>query len=247
MEIKNGKFKGLIWIGAIILLAFYFSNGVAFIIRMIPWSVEEKIADKINNNFHPQFCTPHDEKAAQAFNHLKKRLYPIASLDKNSEIKFNISIIHSDQVNAYATLGGEIFVLSGLLRDVSSPEELAGVIAHEMAHVSERHVLQGILMKIIFNGNNLNENFFNIGFTKGEEYLADEIGLERLVASKINVKGYFDFFSKRSKETPKWMLIVSDHPENEARIKLAQKYLGQPYEKILSDSEWNALKNYCSN
>lgn len=241
---KKSKVKGLIWIATIFVVAFYFSNVVSLLVRLIPWSVEMKLAEKLDSAYHPHLCANGNVDAQKALNKFVARLYPLESLDNEKEFKLNIQIIHNDQVNAFATIGGEIFILSGLLRDVDTPEELAGVVAHEIAHLKERHVLQGLLVKILLGSGEIGDNFFNIGFTKNEEHEADQLGLERLKAAKISAKGYYDFFTKRGSE-PQWLALISDHPGNEFRKGLAQKYLGLPSEKILDADEWKLLKNFC--
>lgn len=250
----NSKTKGLLWIGAIFIIAFYFSNGMSLLVRLIPHSVEQKIAEKINSFHRPNLCETGNAEAQKALDKMIARLYPIPALGDNDNIdvtKLNIRFIHNDQVNAFATLGGDIFVFSGLLRDVETPEELAGVVAHELAHVTERHVLKGVLSSLIMAGvagiEGVQDNFFRIAFTKGEEHEADLLGLERLKAAQINVSGYVNFFSKKSgKSGPEWLSLLSDHPGNDSRKTLAQKYLNHPSRELLTTTEWKHLKNFCS-
>lgn len=247
----NSKTKGLLWIGAIFIIAFYFSNGMSLLVHLIPHSTEEAIAEKVNTFHRPNLCESGNQAAQKALTKFIARLYPIQALGDNERTtKLNIRFIHNDQVNAFATLGGDIFVFSGLLRDVETPEELAGVVAHELAHVTERHVLKGVLSSLIMAGmtgiEGVQDNFFRIAFTKGEEHEADLLGLERLKAAQINVSGYVNFFAKKSSDSgPDWLSLVSDHPGNEFRKSLAQKYLGLPSREILTPEEWKLLKNYC--
>lgn len=240
----TSKSKGLIWIILIVCAVIYFSNFTVLLVRLVPRSMERKIAERIKVQFHPDLCTNSDEQTQRVLKKFMARLFPIAGLDEEKDFLLNIRFIHSDQVNAYAALGGEIYILAGLLRDVDSPEELAGVIAHEMAHQKERHVLQGIFSSLIIGGNSLPDTFFKIAFTKGEEHEADVLGLNRLKAAKIDAFGYFHFFNKRE-DLPGWAALISDHPGNDFRKNLAQTYLGLPSTKILEKEEWALLKNYC--
>ena len=61
------------------------------------------------------------------------------------EISYRVEILADAKANAYATPGGYVFVTSGLLDLVRSEEELAGVLAHEIGHVNEKHVLSKVL------------------------------------------------------------------------------------------------------
>jgi predicted Zn-dependent protease len=240
----TSKSKGLIWIILIVCAVIYFSNFTALLFRLVPRSFERKMAERVKVHFHPDLCINSDAKTQKALKKFLARLFPIAGLDDEKDFQLNIRFIHSDQVNAYAALGGEIYVLSGLLRNVDSPEELAGVIAHEMAHQKERHILQGIFSGIIIGGHSLPDTFFKIAFTKGEEHEADVLGLNRLKAAKIDASGFIHFFNKRE-DAPTWVALISDHPGNDFRKTLAQTYLGLPSTRILEKEEWALLKNYC--
>lgn len=63
---------------------------------------------------------------------------------RGSEVEFHFAVLDTDDVNAFAAPGGYIFVTRGALALMTSESELAGVLAHEVAHVDEKHVLDGI-------------------------------------------------------------------------------------------------------
>src|SRR5690606_9672398 len=69
------------------------------------------------------------------------RLSPHAAME---DVDFRVKVVESDDVNAFALPGGQIVVFTGLLRAASGPDEVAGVLAHEIAHVTLRHGLRNV-------------------------------------------------------------------------------------------------------
>ncbi len=64
-----------------------------------------------------------------------------------SELQFHFAVIASDELNAYSTPGGYVFVTSAALRSMGDEAELAGVLAHEIAHISERHIVRELQLR----------------------------------------------------------------------------------------------------
>ncbi|MCC8193336.1 MAG: M48 family metallopeptidase, partial [Deltaproteobacteria bacterium] len=73
------------------------------------------------------------------FDALQEMVERLAGPDAGAGYRFDVSILDADMVNAFALPGGFIVVTTGLIRRCRTPDELAGVLAHEMAHVTERH------------------------------------------------------------------------------------------------------------
>jgi predicted Zn-dependent protease len=71
----------------------------------------------------------------------------IAARGNRSELAFRFGILKSEEINAFATPAGYVFVTIPLLREVRSESELAGILAHEVAHVTERHMYKEIAPK----------------------------------------------------------------------------------------------------
>ncbi len=68
----------------------------------------------------------------------------LSNRSERPELEYNFAVLKSEAVNAFAAPGGYVFVTRGLLRKVTSEAELAGVLAHEIAHITEKHILQVI-------------------------------------------------------------------------------------------------------
>ncbi len=85
-----------------------------------------------------------DEKATRYINLIGKGL---AAYSPRPEIEFRFAILNTDIINAFAAPGGYIFVTKGTLKLIDNEAQLAGVLAHEIAHVTERHIVKELNIK----------------------------------------------------------------------------------------------------
>ena len=123
---------------------------------------------------------------------------------------FQFHIIENTNINAFAVPGGQVFIFSGLLKSAKRPEELAGVLAHEIAHVTRRHSLRNIissaglwltLSTLFGNSEGLaailtdgSKFLLNQKFSRDFEREADDTGWDYLVAANVDPRGMLDFF-----------------------------------------------------
>lgn len=148
--------------------------------------------------------------------------------------KFTFHVADSGVVNAFALPGGTVIVLRGLIED-ASPEELAGVLAHEMAHITEKHSMrelaqrQGPLLiaKYVFGGDGAlammtaGAAFFgHMKYSRENERAADNEAWEILVRANIDPRGLTSFFRKLEKTEGKMKIpdMFSTHPPTSDRI-----------------------------
>jgi len=196
------------------------------------------------------------------------------NLVRNSDAKvpFTIKVIDSDEVNAFALPGGFFFVNAGLIAKADSEAELAGVMAHEIAHVAARHgtkqatrgelaQLAMIPLMIMTYGTWTGYGIYEaasvlvpIGFLKfsrGFESEADMLGLEYMYKAGYDPTAFVDFFEKiqtLEKRKPGTVSkIFSTHPPTDDRIKAAQKniqeILAARPEYVVTTSEFNDVKS----
>ena len=196
------------------------------------------------------------------------------NLVRNSDAKvpFTIKVIDSEEVNAFALPGGFFFVNSGLILKADSEAELAGVMAHEIAHVAARHGtrqatrgeivnLATIPLIILTYGSWTGYGIYQaasilvpIGFLKfsrGFEAEADMLGLEYMYKAGYDPTAFVDFFEKietMEKRKPGTMAkVFSTHPPTDDRIKAAQKNIQEILvakpEYVITTSEFNDVKN----
>ena len=198
------------------------------------------------------------------------------NLVRNSDAKvpFTIKVIDSEDVNAFALPGGYFFVNSGLILKADNEAELAGVMAHEIAHVAARHgtrqatrgeIAQLATIPLIFAGGGwptygiyqASSVLVPIGFLKfsrGFESEADMLGLEYMYKAGYDPTAFVDFFEKietLEKRKPGTMAkVFSTHPMTDDRIRAAQKniqnYLKAKPEYVVTTSEFSDVKNRLS-
>jgi predicted Zn-dependent protease len=196
------------------------------------------------------------------------------NLVRNSDAKvpFTIKVIDSEEVNAFALPGGFFFVNSGLILKADNEAELAGVMAHEIAHVAARHgtrqatrgeiaQLSMIPLMIVGGGSWTGYGIYQaasilvpvgfLKFSRGFESEADMLGLEYMYKAGYDPTSFVDFFEKietLEKRKPGTMAkVFSTHPMTDDRIQSAQKniqnYLKAKPEYVLTTSEFNDVKN----
>lgn len=158
---------------------------------------------------------------------LKIMLDKLSRKLNNPDLQFTISVLRSNQVNAYATIGGYVYVTEGLLNFVDSYDELAFIIGHEIAHIHYGHSRRKIT-KISLTADFLNmsglESFTQIAlntngalsapFDQIDEYESDKLGFEIASKAGYNINRFADFFRKLAKNENKTLLnkLQSTHP-----------------------------------
>lgn len=193
------------------------------------------------------------------------------NLVRNSDAKvpFTIKVIDGEEVNAFALPGGFFFVYSGLIVKAETEAELAGVMAHEIAHVAARHgtrqasrgtIANLATIPLIFMGGwagygarQAASILIPMGFLKfsrGFESEADMLGLQYLYKTGYDPTAFVDFFEKiqsLEKKKPGTMSkIFSSHPMTDDRIQAAQtniqELLKAKPEYVVTTSEFDGVK-----
>lgn len=195
------------------------------------------------------------------------------NLVRNSDAKvpFTIKVIDSDEVNAFALPGGFFYVNSGLILRAQEEAELAGVMAHEISHVTARHgtrqATKGDIIQLasipamiflpygwagygIYEGMNLAIPLTFLKFSRDAEREADFLGLQYMYKAGYDPNAYITFFERiqadekrRPGTIPK---AFSTHPPNSERIENAQKEIARilpaKQEYIVTTSEFDSVK-----
>lgn len=255
MKLNPGKIKGLLWLTCTLFLAVSFSMGFSWLVQQIPWSIENKLSLLYKDSFEKK-CLDGPQASHAALAKLVKRIYPLKNDDDLFSLK--VQVLRDESINAFATLGGNIYVHEALIDAASTPDELAGILAHEIEHVRLRHILQGVIvrfatfegLKFLLSGDPVGvsaetaSTFLHMSFTKSEEAQADSEGLKRLLLSEISVNGIYHFF-KRMESQSDLTALLSDHPSDHSRLSKLKPYLDKASKEILSTKEWESLKQIC--
>src|SRR5215831_6499196 len=169
------------------------------------------------------------------------------NLVRNSDAKvpFTIKVIDAEEINAFALPGGFFFVNTGVLLNADTEAEMAGVMAHEIAHVAARHgtrqatrgqIINYASIPLIFMGGwtgyairqgaGLAIPLGFLTFSRGFESEADFLGLQYMYKSGYDPTAFVDFFEKiqsMEKRKPGTVSkVFSTHPMTDDRIKAAQ-------------------------
>jgi len=197
------------------------------------------------------------------------------NLVRNSDAKvpFTIKVLDTEEVNAFALPGGFFFVNSGLILKADSESELAGVMAHEIAHVACRHgtkqatkgdLAQIMSIPLIFMGGwtgyairqaaGLAIPMGFLAFTRGMEAEADYYGLQYMYKAGYDPTAFVDFFEKietlEKKKPGSVAKVFATHPMTDDRIKKSQEeiqtILAPRPEYVVNTSEFNDVKNRLS-
>ena len=193
------------------------------------------------------------------------------NLVRNSDAKvpFTIKVLDSDEVNAFALPGGFFFVNTGLILKADSESELAGVMAHEIAHVAARHgtrqASRGQLANIasfpliflggwtgygVRQGAGLAIPLGFLNFSRAFEREADYLGLQYLYKTGYDPTSFVEFFEKiqsmEMRRPGSVSKLFSTHPLTDDRIKASQeeiqKILTAKPQYVVNTSEFNHVK-----
>ncbi|HEX8119144.1 MAG TPA: M48 family metallopeptidase [Pyrinomonadaceae bacterium] len=190
-------------------------------------------------------------------------------LHSDSKIPFTIKVIDSDEVNAFALPGGFFYVNKGLILAADNEAEVAGVMAHEIAHVAARHAMEnqakgmlaeiGLLAGSIFLGG-LGGMLINQGaqfgallgfmkFNRSAESEADMLGVQYMWAAGYDPNAMSTMFEKLAAKNKKkpgtFSKLFESHPQSLDRMEATRLLVARFPDKeeyVLSSSEFNRVK-----
>lgn len=230
-----------------ILIAGILAFGIGFLILnkldqlyiFVPESADKALGEMISKRFEASYSECKNVKLNENINRIRNTIVSPKTRDK-----FSIRILRTSDINAFALPGGRIYVFSGLIEESESPEEIAAILAHEIAHVENRHGIRqmirllGISLVIKLS---IGIGFDDIGtletlteivntltilrYSREFEEEADERAFETLKKSGIGLGGFIDFFEREESKVSK------NSPQTQG---------GQSSKK--EEKEWNAEK-----
>jgi beta-barrel assembly-enhancing protease len=189
--------------------------------------------------------------------------------NSDAQVPFTIKVIDSDEINAFALPGGFFYVNSGLILAADEEAELAGVMAHEIAHVCARHAMRQMTrynmaqiatIPLIFVGGGIGYAVYEgaglglpltfMKFQRNFEAEADFLGLQYMYKTGYDPQAFISFFEKiQAKEKKKPGAIAkafASHPQTPDRIEESQKeiatILPAKAQYIVSTSEFDDVK-----
>ncbi|MBF0308620.1 MAG: M48 family metalloprotease [Magnetococcales bacterium] len=221
-------------------------KGLNTVRALQPIGIEEEVAIgraialEAFNRFGGEYVNP----AMQKYLNLVGRT--VAQFSDRPELGYRFAILNSDEENAFAAPGGYILVTRGLLRRVENEAQLAGVLAHEIAHVSRRHMLETIQRSALLSNaseltvsvmkqdpgmfrnlvGEVSDKLFTHGLDQSLEFDADAQGLRYLYMAGYNLpayRGYLAGLQKRMGQSTS--VFYSTHPSLASRLEKLDKEL----------------------
>lgn len=238
-------------IAVIIFLNFIFSSLVADVgLKLITPEYEAKLGDEMFQSAIP--ATSIDGKRTAMMQSFANKL------QLSSNYKIQVSVLKSDDINAFAVPGGHIVIYSGLIDRMQYYEELVALLGHEASHINERHTTRAILKELssklfliffmdvsqvgailLLNADKLR----GLSYSRRLEKQADEEGLKIMLENKVNVKGMVKLFETlKQADTLYTPDILNTHPLTEKRIRYTRKNIQQAKQRdAVVDAELQQL------
>lgn len=254
--------------GAVAVLCGLYFWGIpalaSFLAPRIPVAWEEKLGQSVVRQLAPPEMQCRDSVQVRK---VEEILSTLASSVPQAPYSFRVIVVNNPSVNALATPGGTIVVFRGLLDKTSTPEELAGVLAHEVQHILRRHATQALLqqlsMKMLLAAAVGDAKGLSYGlegaqvlgmlrYSRHYEEEADAEAIRLLIASGIDPRGLVSFFETIQKDGEKSLKIpayLSTHPDMEVRIqRLKALASGAPVPRtqLLPGYEWRDVHGFCT-
>jgi predicted Zn-dependent protease len=163
----------------------------------------------------------------------------IAELSDRPTLNYHFAILNSQEQNAFAAPGGYIFITVGLLKTLKNEAELAGVLAHEIAHVTKKHMLETIRRGAVLGSvseltltamkqdpamfssviNEMTDLLFTKGLDKDKEFEADVVGVDYAYRAGYHPQGLRDYLQTLAKEEGHVeSKFFTTHPSTTVRI-----------------------------
>ncbi|MEK6637602.1 MAG: M48 family metallopeptidase [Pseudomonadota bacterium] len=222
---------------------------------LVPLSWEKQLGDAMVGDFGGRFCNgPGGQEALDA---LVKRIEPSGN-------GLKVRVANINMVNAVALPGGTIIIFRGLLQEAKSPDELAGVIGHEIGHVRNRDVMQSLLrqagLSVLLGGvggdaGGYANTLVSATYSRDAEAEADAFSIGLMQRANVSPKDTAGFFARLSEgekalgEAAAALGYISSHPMSKTREAMFRKSANPKaaYTASITPPQWRALIDSCAN
>jgi beta-barrel assembly-enhancing protease len=175
---------------------------------------------------------------------------------KRPDIPYTFQVVNDKSINAFATMGGFVYVNTGLIAAADNEAELASVMAHEVAHIAGRHALQQMRQAAIAQGvaaaAGVDRNVLvNIGVdlalrrpnSRKDELQADQLGLDTLKKAGYAPSAMLAFMEKLLRARGSVPTFLSTHPATADRISALKQAMDPAKENVGDGLDNTAYKN----
>jgi hypothetical protein len=236
--------------GAVVLVGY---AAPAFLAPLVPESWERNLGTAMVGDFGDNACrSPAATKALAA---MAGRIDPAS----RGRQPITTTLIDVGIFNAAALPGGQIVIFDGALRETKNPDAMAGVLAHEIAHVHRRHVTQALIRELgigalirLFAGDvGANaEQLVSLSYTRANEYEADGDAIASLARAKVDPRPTAQLFYQLDKDDGEDFAaaeFLNSHPASgdRARRFAAAFRNGAGYSPVISAADYKAMRTAC--
>jgi predicted Zn-dependent protease len=274
------------WVGAIAVLAIIAAVLVVYLayralptlaeraVAFIPMSWEQRLGEMAVEQIAPPGNVCADSTLAAELDAILHRLLSAA---EDPPLDVRLRVVRADHVNAFAFPGGQVVVFTGLLNAAETPEQFAGVLAHELQHVRHRHGTTALLrqlsasalLSLIAGDSGALSSVLRtagelggLAYGRDDEHEADRDGARMLIAAGIDPRGMIEFFETLEKLEGEGVALtfLSTHPATGDRVRALEQAIadasesavagaapGRGYAPIATSVSWAELGKRCAN
>jgi predicted Zn-dependent protease len=171
------------------------------------------------------------------------------------QIDWSFTVLDSEVINAFALPGGRVFISKGLLQRFTNEAQVAGVLGHEIGHVTAKHVNERVSQSMAIelgvaaighysesqlasSAASMFGNGYQLHFGRGQESQSDELGVRYMVKAGYNPRGMLqvlDVLREASEGGQRQPEFLSTHPYPETRLETINRMLAGEYKKASTD------------
>lgn len=230
--------------------------GARLLVNAVPLPLEQRWGDHLANGLQQRWGTCETPAGEAALGLLSARL--AAGMPPPLRPR-RVVVVRTDLENAIALPGGTVMIFNGLLKNAADGDEVAGVLAHEFAHLTHRHPTAamiramglGVVVMLVTgdaSGVLATGTAMALGgaYSREDETAADQGGIALLKQANLSPRGLSAFFRRLGKEKgvlPAW---ISTHPDSGARADMVDALAPEGKTlPALTPEQWTALKGIC--
>ena len=264
----NTKLRAAGWIGATaaVLAGFWFLLPLAAgpVASQVPLSWEEGLGRTVQRQALALMASGSPVCTGRAGQRAIERLVRRLSAARPSRYRFRVTVVNNKTVNAFAAPGGYIVVFRGLIENSPGADGLAGVMAHEMGHVIERHGMEGLVKALGLSfvmsaligdtsgfasiATDVAQSLATAKFGRDAEREADRIAVEMLNRTGISGRGFQAFFQAMARtsgtEEKSIGRYFASHPATGGRAQFVGTH-ATGARPAMSDADWQAVRRMC--
>ena len=262
------KFTILAGGGALAAMAVLYLWGIPLFAGMVtpfvPVSWERTIGKRVIEHFSTasRFC--HDPTRFEALEQIVTKLESAAP---ENPYTITLHVVDLPIMNALAAPGGDVVIFRGLLEKTERPEQLAGVLAHELQHIYQRHTTRALIEHAsssvllaamagdfsgaILYGAEAARTLTTLHYGRAREKEADIKGMDLMINAGLDPLGMVEFFEllgHHRPNAPGALEYLSSHPSTPDRVdslKQRARSAPSPNVPLLPETDWNDVRNIC--